>query len=285
MFGRNRLAIVVAEFLGTGALALVMLSVLHSAIGVSYFVAVAAGLMLALMTVVFARTGDGAHFNPAVTIGMWTTRQVKTLPAIAYIVAQMLGAWAAYYLYTYFVRTSLQATVSHFDAHILVAEAIGGVILALAYAAAVYNRFLNSKTAATIGAAYVLAIIVASSVAVGMSNPALSLGLANPAMALALRAFEVTGSNGWLTYALGPVLGAIIGFNLYALLYAPESSFDAVRNVVSERFVRARASSARVAAPEAKTEVPAPKSRTTTAKRTTRSTSRSRTTTNRRNKR
>lgn len=271
MLGRNRLAIVVAEFLGTGALALVMLSVQHSAIGLPYFVAIAAGLMLAVMTVVFARTGDGAHFNPAVTIGMWTTRQVKTLPAIAYIVAQMLGAWAAYYLYTYFVRTSLQPTVSHYDAHILVAEAVGAVVLSFGYAAAVYNRFLNAKTAVTIGAAYVLAIIVASSA---------SIGLVNPAVALGMRAFDVFGSNGWATYALGPVLGAIIGFNLYALLYAPESSFEAVRSVVSERFVRARASSARVSSSGAKAEAPAPKSRSAAASKakrtTTRSSSRSR---------
>src|SRR5579884_4064909 len=100
MFGRNQLAILVAEFLGTGALALVMLTVQHSTIGLPYFVALLAGLVLAVMTVVLGR-GGAAHFNPAVTIGMWTVRQIKTVPAVSYIVVQMLGGWVAYYLYTY----------------------------------------------------------------------------------------------------------------------------------------------------------------------------------------
>lgn len=225
MFGRKQLAIVAAEFLGTGVLALVMLSVQRSTIGLPYFVALAAGLTLAAMTVVFGRRG-GAHFNPAITIGMWTARQIKTLPALAYIVAQMLGAWAAYYLYTYFVKTSLQPVGGSYDGHILVAEAVGAFVLSLGFAAAVFNRFLNAKVAATVGAAYTLAIIIASSA---------SLGVANPAMALSMRAFTVFGSMGWSTYALGPVLGAVIGFNLYALLFAPESSLVRFRAVMGER--------------------------------------------------
>src|SRR5580700_5635021 len=128
MFGRNQLAILVAEFLGTGALALVMLSVQHSTIGLPYFVALIAGLTLAVMTIVIGRGGAG-HFNPAITIGMWTVRQIKTVPAICYIVVQMLGAWAAYYLYTYFVKTSLASAGGHYDAHVLVAEAVGALVL------------------------------------------------------------------------------------------------------------------------------------------------------------
>jgi hypothetical protein len=50
MFARNRIAILMAEFLGTGMLALVMLSVQHSTIGLPYFVALAAGLALAVAT-------------------------------------------------------------------------------------------------------------------------------------------------------------------------------------------------------------------------------------------
>lgn len=249
MFGRNRLAIVVAEFLGTGLLSLAMLSVLHSAIGLPYFIAIAGGLTLALLTVVFARTGDGVHFNPAITIGMWTARQIKTLPAIVYIIAQMLGAWAAYYAYTYFVRTNLQPVTTHYDAHILVAEALGAFVLALGYAAAVFNGFWNAKTAATIGAAYVLAIFIASAVYAAMSS-SLNTGLANPAVALSMRAFDVFGPNGWSTYVLGPVLGSVIGFNLYALLFAPENALERVRAVVSQRFVRARTAAPAAAASE-----------------------------------
>lgn len=228
MFQRNQLAIVVAEFLGTGALTLAVLSVQHSTIGLPYFVALMAGLMIVALTLVFGRSNGGPHLNPAITIGMWTTRQVKTLPAIVYIVAQMLGAWATYYLFTYFSKMSLQPIGGHYDSRVLVAEAVGGFVFALGWAAAVFNGFRHAKSAATVGIAFVLAVVVASSA---------SLGIINPAVALGARAFAVFGSMGWGTYALGPVLGAIIGFNLYALLFAPESSLVgmSVKAAVADR--------------------------------------------------
>lgn len=235
MVGRNRVAILVAEFLGTGILALVMLGVQHSTIGLPYFVALAAGLTLAMATVALGRSGGG-HFNPAITIGMWTARQIKTLPAFGYIVAQMLGAWVAYYLYTYFVKTSLPAIGGGYDSHVLVAEAVGAFILSLAFAAAVFNRFWSAKTAATVGSGYVLAIVVAASVVITGGT---GIGIVNPAVALSMRAFDVFGSMGWGTYALGPILGAVIGFNLYALLFAPENTLMRIRTAMGERSGRA----------------------------------------------
>ncbi len=265
MFGRKQLAILVAEFLGTGVLALVMLSVQHSTIGLPYFVALAAGLTLAVMAVTLSGNG-GAHFNPAVTIGLWTIRQVKTLPAVTYIVAQMLGAWTAYYLYTYFVKTSLQPIGGHYDGHILVAEAVGAFLVSLAFAAAVFSEAWTSKRAASVGAAYALAIVVASSV---------SLGIVNPAVAVSMRAFDLFDFSNWMgwgTYALGPVLGAVIGFNLYALLFAPESSFVRVKAVVSERFARASAAAATPAKTSSAAAKPAAKRSTRTTKSKTRKT-------------
>ncbi|HEU4966369.1 MAG TPA: aquaporin [Candidatus Saccharimonadales bacterium] len=235
MVGRNRIAILVAEFLGTGLLAMVMLSVQHSTIGLPYFVALAAGLTLAVAMVALGRSGGG-HFNPAITIGMWTARQIKTIPAVAYIAAQMLGAWAAYYLYTYFVKTSLPTIGGHYDSHVLVAEAVGAFVLAMGYAAAVFNRFWSVKTAGTVGTSYMLAIIVAAAVVV---TGGMGIGIVNPAVALSMRAFDVFGSMGWGTYALGPILGAVIGFNLYALLFAPENSLARMRAVMGEKSGRA----------------------------------------------
>ncbi len=225
MFARNRIAILMAEFLGTGVLALVMLSVQHSTIGLPYFVALAAGLALALTIVMLGREGSG-HFNPAITVGMWTARQIKTLPAIGYIAAQFLGAWAAYYLYVYFVKTSLQPIGGHYDGRILVAEAMGALILSLGIASAIFNRYWHAKFAATAGAAYALAIIISSAAAVG---------IVNPAVALSMRAFNPTGSMGWATYVLGPILGSIIGYNLYALLFAPEGGLLRMRAALSGR--------------------------------------------------
>lgn len=220
MFKRKRLAMLVAEFLGTGLLTLAVLSVQRSQLGLAYFVAIAAGLAVVLLTYVFSNV-SGAHFNPALTLALWTARRVKTVPALSYIAVQLLGAWAAYGLYHYFVNTDVQSVTQAFSGRIMVAEAVGTMIFALAWAAAAYNRFEEGRFAAVAGLSFALAIIVAS---------AASVGLANPALAEGVRAWEVFGENGWGNYVLGPVLGAIIGVNLYGLLFAdPDRPFGALR--------------------------------------------------------
>lgn len=210
MLTRNKLAMLVAEFLGTGVLTLAVLSVQRSQLGLAYFVALAAGLTVALLTYVLGNA-SGAHMNPALTLALWTARRVRTVPALMYIVVQLLGAWAAYGLYRYFVNTDVQAVAQAFSGRIMVAEAIGTMVFAFAWAAAAYNRYETARFATIAGLAFAVAIIVAS---------AASVGLANPALAEGVRAWEVFGENGWGNYVLGPVLGAIIGVNLYGLLFA-----------------------------------------------------------------
>ena len=124
MFGRKKIAMVTAEFLGTGVLTLVVLAVSKSTLGLPYFVAIAAGLVLVAMSLAVGAV-SGAHFNPAVTIGLWTTRKIKALPALVYIAAQMLGAGAAFMLYNYFAVQDLTSMDSKFETQILVAEALG----------------------------------------------------------------------------------------------------------------------------------------------------------------
>lgn len=213
MFGKRKLAMLVAEFLGTGILTLLVLSVQRSTIGVPFFVAIAAGLVVALMIMV-AGGVSGAHLNPAISIAMWTARKLSTLNAVMYIAMQLLGAYGAYLLYTYLVNSKLQPIGGHFAGRILAAEAVGAVILGFAWAAAVYQRFSTALTASMSGIAYMLALIAASSASIGLVNPALALGV---------RAWV------WGTYVLGPILGAVIGFNLYGLLFAqPETANAAV---------------------------------------------------------
>jgi glycerol uptake facilitator protein len=220
MLRRKRLAMLVAEFLGTGVLTLAVLSVQRSQLGLAYFVAIAAGLAVALLTYVFGAI-SGAHMNPALTLALWTARRVKTIPALTYVAVQLLGAWAAYGLYHYFVHTDVQAVTQAFSGRIMVAEAIGTMIFAMAWAAAAYNRIEEGRFAAIAGLSFALAVIVAS---------AASVGLANPALAVGARAWEVFGENGWGNYVLGPLLGAVIGVNLYGLLFADvERPFGALR--------------------------------------------------------
>jgi glycerol uptake facilitator-like aquaporin len=215
MFGKRKIAAIVAEFLGTGILTLLVLSVQRSTIGVAFFVAIAAGLTLAVLMFAIGSV-SGAHVNPAITIAMWTARKVSTITAIVYVAVQLLGAWAAYYLYTYFVNNKLQPVGGHFSGRILVAEAVGTGIFALGWASTVYQGYSKATSAAIAGTAYIVGLIGAS---------AASIGLINPALALGVRAWV------WGTYILGPVLGAIIGMNLYGLLFASPESLLATETV------------------------------------------------------
>lgn len=217
MFGRNRLAALVAEFLGTGILTILILSVQRSTIGVPFFVAAAAGLTVALLMLMFAAK-SGGHFNPALTISAWTVRKITTIRAILYVAAQLLGAWAAYYLYTYFVNNQLQPIGGEYNTRILVAEAAGAVLLGFAWAAAVYQRFAAGVAAATVGLGLMLGIVAASTA---------SIGLINPAVALGVKAWV------WGTYVAGPIIGAVIGANIYAYLFADANPKETAAGVVA----------------------------------------------------
>lgn len=203
MFRKNKLAMLVGEFLGTAALTLIVLAISHSQLSLSYFIASAAGLMIALMTLALAGI-SGAVFNPAMTIGLWTVRKLRTLQALAYLVVQLLGGAVAWELFVYLTKISGIHNTGTYSARILVAETVGTFFFAFGWAAAIYQRFNLFAKAATIGVALTTGALVASLGSAGVLNPAVALGL---------------HQWGWGTYVLGPVLGAVIGFNLYNLLF------------------------------------------------------------------
>lgn len=207
MVTRKKIAMIMAEFLGTALLTLTVLAVSKSTIGIPYFVSIAAGLVVAASVLTLGAV-SGAHLNPLVTIGLWSARKVKTLPAIVYVAAQLLGGIAAYFLFTYFIGQTW-TNAGEFEGRILVAEAVGGFIFSLGVAAAIYQKLEAGKAAAVIGMSLMLAVLVSAAGAGGIVNPAVALGV---------RSWE------WGTYVLGPILGGIIGFNLYSLLFAPAAS-------------------------------------------------------------
>lgn len=212
MFTKQKVAMLVAEFLGTAILTLAFLSVITSSIGIPYFVAIGAGLALALAILLFGGV-SGALFNPAITLGLWTVRRITTVQALLYIAVQLLGGLVAYLLFDYLSTVDLGAATQNLVEHntvVLVAEVVGTAVLAMGYAAAVYQQRTNLLKAVLAGGALVVGIFVASIAATG----GFSAGFLNPAVALGAQLWV------WTSYVLGPVLGAIIGFNLYGLLSA-----------------------------------------------------------------
>lgn len=270
MFGKRKVAALVAEFLGAGILTLLILSVQRSTIGVPFFVAAAGGLTVAMLTFALAST-SGGYFNPALTLGMWVARRVSTLTAILYIAVQLLGGWAAYGVYTYFVNNSLQKVGGHFSWHIFTAEAVGTGIFVFGWAAARARRIVNNGAAAFAGLSYMVGIVAASSAAIGLLNPAVALGV---------RAWV------WGTYVAGPVAGAIVGGLLYELLFVesqelaeaavtrPNVSLTEINEVVVEPAPiesaasrRGRSTTAKAKAPSAAVQAAASSGKTRAVKR------------------
>ncbi|MBI1857370.1 aquaporin [Candidatus Saccharibacteria bacterium] len=203
MFGRDKLAQIVGEFLGTAVLA----SAIYSVIGrVSFplYAGLAAGITAGLMVLIIGKT-SGAHINPAVTVGLWTLRKIETVQAIVFVAAQMLGGVMAWRLNEYLTNSTLTSIAGKaFDWRVFIAEAVGTFVFAFGVAAALSHKYEGGVLATAIGGSLLLGTVVASYASNGFLNPAVALGLR---------------SWSW-TYALAPFVGSIVGMNLYMLIFA-----------------------------------------------------------------
>jgi aquaporin Z len=189
-------------FIGAGA----------GAIGVGGLVGVALAHGLVLM-VMAAAYGDisGAHINPAVTIGLWAGRQIKTAEAVGYIVVQLLGGIAGALVLRFVLgnaagslgATVLGAGVSPVEG--LVVEAILTFFLVnTIYQTAVRGKAGNLAPVA-IGMTLAFCILMGGPLTGASLNPARTIG---PAVA--------TGNyrDLWV-YLAGPVLGGLGAAALY----------------------------------------------------------------------
>jgi glycerol uptake facilitator-like aquaporin len=200
---KAHVAEVAAEFLGTAVLVMVAL-VLSETTAVSYFIGTSVAVTFGVLYMIFNWVSD-ANFNPALTFGLWTARRLNTVRAVAYIVAQVLGAVAAWQLYQYFTNHHLQVKHTTFSTPLFIAEATGAFVLAVGFSAAKTRVLDPLQGALTAGASYFVGVLIAATAAAGYINPAVALGS---------RSFTTA-------YILGPLVGALIGVNLYTYLFAP----------------------------------------------------------------
>jgi glycerol uptake facilitator-like aquaporin len=217
MFKVNRTvaAPVLAEFLGTGILVMVAL-ILGQTTAVSYFIATSLAIAAAIVYMVFSSV-SGAHTNPAITFGMWTARRIGTLRGIAYVAAQLLGGIVAWQLFQYLTNHTLPAKSVAFSTPVWLAEVIGTGVLALAFTAALNKGVETLNSAVSVGAAYFVGILIAATASAGYINPAIAMG-----------------SRAWSSaYVLGPLVGGLIGVNLYSYLFssAPAAAMRSTRTV------------------------------------------------------
>lgn len=202
---RAKIAVVVTEFLGTYVLVSAVLAMVTRT-QFPFFAALTAGVVLATITVALGKSAIPV-LNPAITVALWTVRKIETSTALIYIVVQMLAGFIAYRLNPYMIDTTLRNIAgTGLDWRIIIAEALGTFVLALGVSAIVFERMDHVKAAGVLAVSLMVGIVLAS---LG-SNQAL-----NPAVALGIHSWSAA-------YVVGPIIGAVVGMNLYALLYAPQ---------------------------------------------------------------
>ena len=202
----------IAEFIATFALIFIGAgSILASSdIGLTG-VAIAHGVVL--MCMIYA-TGhiSGGHVNPAVTVGLWITDNIKTKKAIAYIISQLLGAASAGYLLKYIFANSATLGVPEVASGIpiftaIIIEAVLTFFLVFAvFATAVDKRAPKSVYGAVIGLTLTFDILMGGPLTGAAMNPARAFG---PAIAASFWSNHIV-------YWVGPIFGGSLAAIIYS---------------------------------------------------------------------
>jgi glycerol uptake facilitator-like aquaporin len=217
---KKTLAMLVAEAVGTFVLAAVVLSVTRY--GLPIFTALAAAVAYGTMTTGLV-SASGSHFNPAITLGLFSIRKINLSKTVAYVASQAVGAVLAWKLYEWFVDKPVTSVTGEFDWRVFTAEMVGMAIFAFVFAGVAMKKLEGHFASVTIGWGLFLGATVASLVA--------AAGVINPAVAISL-GFR-PDSVGYLGYLLGPIAGAVVGMNFYQMLFTDEGSSLKVKAVAA----------------------------------------------------
>lgn len=209
-----------AEFVGT--FALIFMGAGSIIIGTNPIgVAFAHGLAIALMVTALGHVSGGL-FNPALTIGLWSTRRLPTLDAVTYIVAQIAGGTVAALALICTFPLALREVASgvpDFAAtaitfwQAVVIEAVLTFFLMLAVFGNAIDKRGPKLGGFGIGLVITMDIFAAGRLTGAVMNPARALGpeLANMQF------------DHWSLYWIGPVIGAVVAALLYHYVFLDDA--------------------------------------------------------------
>jgi aquaporin Z len=161
---------------------------------------------------------SGAHFNPAVTIGLWVGKQVDTMTAALYIVVQLVGGIVGALM----LSVVLGGADSGLGATNLAADVspIQGVIVEAILTFLLVNAIFNTAVSGKAGNLASVAIGLTLALAIMMGGPLTGASL-NPARTLGPALIAGNFADIWL-YFVGPILGSIAAALLYMNLLKPQ---------------------------------------------------------------
>lgn len=218
----SKLARLFAELVGTFALTAVVIAVSKN-YGNPLFTTISGAATIAVLVSIFGPV-SGGHFNPALTLGMFSIRKIKLMETILFVAMQAVGAILAWKLFEFLSPERLvTSVVNEFDWKVFTAELVGMAIFAMGMAAVVYRKFMGGHVGATVGLAFFAGSIA---VAVVVINRQLVTGILNPAVAIGVG--YRPDSQSYLAYFFGPVIGSVVGMNLYKMFFASDKMDVAV---------------------------------------------------------
>ncbi len=185
-----------AEGIGAFLLALAVGSSGHTSVATP----LVAGLVLMTLVYTFGPV-SGAHVNPAVTLGLFSTGAIKLQQALWYIASQMIGGLLA------FITLNTWSGLPSPDAIAMpgsLGEAIGALVLAFGVTTVVQGKVPAMATGLAVGGSLFVGVLAASSMSPGILNPAVALGVG------ALSG----GAVSFWVYLVMPLIGGILGAQL-----------------------------------------------------------------------
>ena len=208
---------VIAEFVGTGTLAAVvvgsgiMAQVLSSDVGVQLLInAAATGAILWLLITLFAPI-SGAHFNPVVTAISRYRKEIESSAALALIAAQTLGAVLGTILANIlFEHPAIDISSKNRDGgNLLLSEvfATAGLIFAIYQLGTIKKgKYIPAGVALWIFSAYFFTS------STSFANPAIAIGR------IFSNSFAGIAPHSAFTFIPFQILGAVLGYLLFHFL-------------------------------------------------------------------
>ena len=170
------------------------------------------GATLLVLVVALGKV-SGTHINPAVTLGLITARQFPLREGVAYIAAQLVGAFLALGLGQLLDRRLPQTDPG---VNALWFEMLGTALFVFVVVRVVIAKPSEAATALAIGVALLIGIAVTGASSGGVLNPAIASVLLTGDL-LRGQAIEP------LTYLVGPLVAAVLAALLARYLSSEES--------------------------------------------------------------
>jgi glycerol uptake facilitator protein len=188
------------------------------------FIGLAHGIAILIGIATVAQI-SGAHFNPAVTIGLWAAGKFPKSRIAPYVGAQLVGAVIAAVVQLSMVgmdaakSADLGSTLPNLNLPLpvfasLVAEIVGTMILVMTVLGSTDSSNNLPWSASSIGLSIAAVIWAVGAISGASLNPARSFG---PAIVSLLFS---TGPISWYwLYVVGPILGALVAATLYKSMF------------------------------------------------------------------